>query len=190
MGKTYLAKCRRSLSVSGPAIPRFHSSGPAPMHAPPLCRPPAPIRVVTPNHSNLQSACQVCGPPSSDPCHRPASRPPAPIRDPRASRAPSSDPLATHPVLRTPGSDPRATQPARRVPFFQVWRQIFGTSPWSMGSIKDTPEGAYEVTTHSWSWCQRRTPAKPPPHFYPSRALPQPFTSIMYSQDSASHYER
>ena len=56
-------------------------------------------------------------------------------------------------------------------------------------SVKDPPEGAYEVTTHSWSWCHHRTLTKPSLR-YPSRALPQPFTSIMSSQYPSSHYKR
>ena len=55
----------------------------------------------------------------------------------------------------------------------------------SRGFVKDPPEGAYEVTTHPWSWYHHRALTKPRSRCYPSRALLQPFTSIMYSQDSS-----
>ena len=88
--------------------------------------------------------------------------------DPRSAclASPSTDPLATHPVLRTQLRS--ACHPASVFPSSRFGEKYSVLLHGSWVSIKDAPEGAYEVTTHSWSWCHHRTPTKPPPHFYPS----------------------
>ena len=208
MGKTSLAKRRQSLSVSGPGdsqVPPTRSRSDA-RH--PSAGPSSDPRRVTPMHSDLQSACHVCRPPSSD---RRASQPApsmqvrcAPInrfRGPQLLQLRSAIRLPRKPQLRSARhpcspANPRlrsACHPASPACSLFLGENLVWGKVFSMihgGSVKNTPEGAYEVTTHSWSWCHHRTPTKPPPHYYPSRALPQPFTSIMYSQDPSSHYKR
>ena len=200
MGKTYLAKRRRSLSVSGPGdsqVPPIRSRSDARAT---IAQAPAPICIVTPNHSDLQCACQVCGPPSSDPrATQPVPRVGLQLRS--AIRVPRDPQLrsARHPSSpanpRNPGFDPRATQPARRVPFFQVWLLLHG--PWLMGFPSRTPLkvltksppilGPDATIAHRPDPLHIFTPLLPahqtPPRlsFEPSPSWPLAFRSIMHS---------